>query len=145
MCNEEIFQDCGFTFVVAKGANLARPGIYEWRIKGVGTYIGKYKRVKRLRRAYATNVSRLLAGKPLRFARPVQIRIHEALAEAVQSRRQVTLTIIENPHNSKMNSRERELINERGTLNGPSPVYPPIRFHRHIWHREGRADQSTDF
>jgi hypothetical protein len=119
MSNETVFSTDRFTFVVVDGVDLARPGIYEWTIEGVGTYIGKYKRISRPQRAYARNVANLLAGKPYRKSKPYQFRgIHHALAEAVRHRRHVTLTILENPAAWKIDSRELELIAERSTLNG---------------------------
>jgi hypothetical protein len=121
MLDKVVFAADRFTFVVAEGVDLARPGIYEWQIDGVGTYIGKYKHISRPTRAYAMNVARLLAGRPYRKGKPDQFRrIHRALAEAVRCRRHVILTILENSTPLEINRRERELIVARGgTLNGP--------------------------
>jgi len=43
-----------FTFVVADGVDCDRPDMCEWKIDGVGTYIGKDKSVSRSRRAYGS-------------------------------------------------------------------------------------------
>ena len=119
MSNQSLFSSERFVFVVADGVDLTRPGIYEWRIEGVGTYIGKYKSISRPQRAYARNVANLLAGRPYRKTKPDRFRaIHHALAEAVRRRCFVTLTILENAPPWEIDDRERKLIAERGTLNG---------------------------
>ena len=107
--------DCWFTEVVAAGVNPDWPGIYEWRIEGVGVYIGQYGRVRRPRREYARNVERLLAREPYRKGDPEGFRkVHRKLAEARDKDRAITLTFLEN-HEAKSdrNRRERELIEER--------------------------------
>ncbi|MGE0684641.1 MAG: hypothetical protein AB7P69_27505 [Candidatus Binatia bacterium] len=118
MSNATVFSADRFTFVVVDGVDLTRPGIYEWEIEGVGIYIGKYKRISRPQRAYARSVANLLANRPYRKSRQDRFRgIHHALADAVRQKRNVKLTILENPPAWKINSRELELIAERGTLN----------------------------
>lgn len=102
----------------AKGATLDRPGIYEWHIDGVGVYIGKFSAASRPTGAYTRNVENLLNGRPYRPSNPNGFRrIHHELADAFRLGLAVRLTILENP--SDLNRRERELIAERGTLNGP--------------------------
>lgn len=111
-----------FTFVVADGVDCKLPGIYEWRIDGRSdrTYIGKYTRISRPKRAYSLNVAHLLANEPYRKSSPKGFRrIHRALAEAKSQGCSITLTILENPPLAGINRREQELIGERGTLNGP--------------------------
>jgi hypothetical protein len=91
------------------------PGIYEWRIEGMGCYIGQYTKARRPRREYALNVERILTEKPYRKGKPEGFRkIHLELAQAVQAGQKITLTLLEN-HASKVdrNRRERELIAER--------------------------------
>ena len=108
-------KDCWFTEVVATGVNPDRPGIYEWRIEGVGVYIGQYGRARRPRREYARNVERLLARAPYRKGDPEGFReVHQALAKARAEGRTITLTFVENQEvKSDRNRRERELIEER--------------------------------
>jgi hypothetical protein len=48
------------------GVDQNRPGVYEWRIEGVGVYIGQYTRTSRPRREYGKNVSNILNGRPYR-------------------------------------------------------------------------------
>ena len=42
--------------VVADGVSKDLPGIYEWKIEGAGTYIGKYKHIGRQLKEYRRNV-----------------------------------------------------------------------------------------
>ena len=44
------------------------PGLYEWRIAGVGCYIGQYTHARRPRREYGLNVGRILASRPYQRA-----------------------------------------------------------------------------
>jgi hypothetical protein len=109
--------------VVTDGVDLTKPGLYEWRIEGVGVYIGKYTDISRPTRAYDKHVENLLNGKmKYRPSNPTGYRrIHHALIKAHLEGRQVTLTIIENAEKVNINYRERTLILERNaTLNGRS-------------------------
>ena len=93
----------------------ALPGIYEWRIEGVGCYIGQYTHATRPRREYGLNVGRKLADRPYRKSKPDNFRaIHLALAKAAQSGVKITLRLLENCSSREgRNRRERELIAER--------------------------------
>ena len=97
------------------GVDPALPGIYEWRIEGVGVYIGQYTRASRPRRQYGVNVANILNGRPYRQGKPNQFRaVHHHLAEAVRTRRLVTLALLENVIDKpSRNRRERELIEQR--------------------------------
>jgi hypothetical protein len=103
------------------GIDHAQPGIYEWRIDGIGVYIGQYTNVTRPRRAYGVSVANRLAGRPYRKGNPSGFRaIHIALAKAVCCNRiepgkiGITLTILENQIDKESrNRRERALIAER--------------------------------
>jgi hypothetical protein len=111
-------QSSWFRLVVTAGATLDRPGIYEWRIEGVGSYIGKFTKKGRPLNDYQRNVARLIDRKPYRPKRPEAFRhIHRVLATAVSSGTPVTLIIVENPPLPDINRRERELIRLRGVLN----------------------------
>jgi len=104
---------------VADGVDLDLPGIYVWEIEGVGTYIGKYTRRTRPLLEYERNVIKILSGRPYRPQKPTAFRrIHRELHAAHVEGRQITLTILENCMPSDLTRRERELILERGTLNG---------------------------
>jgi hypothetical protein len=108
-----------YEYVVVKGVDEARPGIYEWNIDGCGTYIGKYTHISRPVREYGKNVYNLLNGKAYRRSKPDAFRrIHRELAQAHRERRRIRLTILENVDLSRINERERQLIAERGSLNG---------------------------
>jgi ADP-ribosylglycohydrolase/protein-tyrosine phosphatase len=107
-------------YVVGEHIDRGKPGIYEWRIDGVGTYIGKYKRISRPEREYGRNIARRLSNKPYRKSKPDNFRrIHVALAAAVRSGRKITLVILENVPEGDINAREQALIRERSAnLNG---------------------------
>lgn len=105
---------------VADGARWDKPGLYEWKILGVGSYIGQYSHISRPLKHYSRNVRNLLAGKSYRKGNPKGFRrIHHELADAVVAGTTIKLIILENPPRRKINQRERELIAKRGTLNGP--------------------------
>lgn len=63
-----------FTFVVADGVDCHRPGLREWKIDGIGTYIGKYKTISRPKRAYTLNVTRMLNDRAHRKGKPDRYR-----------------------------------------------------------------------
>lgn len=110
--------DGWFQLELSDGATLEAPGIYEWSIEGVGTYIGKFRRKSRPIRHYHRNVKRLLDGLPYRLSNPDGFRhIHRELANAVTAGKVIVLTILENPDPAELNERERQLIRQRGTLN----------------------------
>ncbi|HEY1604500.1 MAG TPA: hypothetical protein VGF77_02770 [Allosphingosinicella sp.] len=110
--------DDWFTLRLLDGATLDEPGLYQWHIEGVGSYVGKFKRKSRPLRHYHRNVRRLLAGLPYRANNPDGFRqIHRELADAVKAGKAIVLTIVENPDLAELNRRERELIREIGTLN----------------------------
>jgi hypothetical protein len=90
-------------------------GLYEWRIEGIGCYIGQYTHVRRPRREYGLNVGRLLSGRPYRTRKPDGFRpIHKALARAVRGGHRVTLLLLENQAAKiDRNRREGELIMDR--------------------------------
>lgn len=100
---------------IPSGVDPGQPGIYEWRIEGVGCYIGQYTHARRPRREYGLNVGRLLAGHPYRKGNPEGFRrIHRQLAKAMEDPRLITLTLLENqPVKADRNRRERELIAQR--------------------------------
>ena len=101
--------------IIAPGVDPTQPGLYEWRIEGVGIYIGRYSHASRPRREYGTNVARLLAKREYRKRNPDGFRhIHHHLALAAEARTPITLTFLENqPDKIKRNRRELELIYER--------------------------------
>ncbi len=104
-----------FSEIPVVGVDPSLPGLYEWRIDGVGCYIGQYTRATRPRREYALNVGRFLAGKPYREHKPDGFRaVHLRLAEAAKAGTRVTLSLIENvPDKADRNRREREVIADR--------------------------------
>jgi hypothetical protein len=102
------------------GVDEHLPGIYEWEIEGIGSYIGKYTRISRPKKRYGRNVSRILNDEPYWPSKRDGFRlIHRVLAKAYSDGLRITLTILENVAPSKINGRESELIAERGKLNVP--------------------------
>ena len=97
------------------GVDPLLPGLYEWRIEGVGCYIGQYTRSTRPRREYALNVGRILTKRPYRKSKPEGFRvIHVRLADAARCGRSVKLSLIENVlDKADRNRREREMIADR--------------------------------
>lgn len=109
-----------YTLIVPDGVDPDLPGIYQWEIDGVGTYIGKYTRKSRPFREYEANVLKILEGRPYRPRKPDSFRaVHRALWLGHATGRSITLTILENCAPEALLQRETELAKERGTLNGP--------------------------
>ena len=103
--------------------DLGQPGIYEWRIDGVGVYIGKALRLKSRLRAYPNNVRRMLQGlhwhgDPTRGYRP----IHHALRDAHDAGALVILRVLEVCSPEVRNEREQywiRLRREEAAAGGP--------------------------
>ena len=76
--------------------NLEQAGIYEWRIEGVGVYVGKALRLKSRLRAYPNNVRRMLQGLPWRkkSSRPHR-PVHFAMRDAHEAQTAVVVRILE--------------------------------------------------
>ena len=89
-------------------------------IEGVGSYIGKYTQIGRPTKAYGRHVTNLLNNrKAYRPSNPNGYRrIHHELHRAHIEGRRITLRILENVDQTEINRRERQLITERGALNG---------------------------
>ena len=112
--------ECWHHETVLDGVDPDKPGLYQWIIEGVGSYVGQYTRHSRPRREYGVNVTRLLNRLPYRKATPEGFRtIHWHLAAAVVARRRIDLVFLENGERPALNDRERAIIRERGELNDP--------------------------
>ena len=108
-----------YTLIVNDGTTLSLPGIYEWKIEGVGSYIGQYKHKYRPTREYERNVFKIATGRAYRPGKPDGFRrIHRELEAAHRDGRAITLIIVENCLDSERNQREAFHIAARGTLNG---------------------------
>jgi len=102
-----------------RGVDRDKPGLYEWKIIGVGSYIGQYTNFSDRTKKYHRNVLNLLNARPHRPDNPIYRPIHYALAFAVLAHKQINLIALENvPRGKQLTRREHELIRERGTLNG---------------------------
>jgi hypothetical protein len=98
--------------------NLDLPGIYEWRIEGVGSYIGKSRHLRRRLREYPNNIRKLQLGLPYRKHKPTEFRlVHHELHRAHVEGRRIVLSVIENCASDTLADRERHWITLRGTLN----------------------------
>ena len=107
-----------FGLVIPRDIDRNKPGLYEWTIQGVGSYIGTFTHISRPLHEYTRNVERLLAELPYRPRKPNGFRdIHRALAEARRNESRITLTILGNVDPELINERELMLIDDRGTLN----------------------------
>lgn len=94
--------------------DLDAAGIYEWRIEGIGLYIGKAKRLRSRIRAYPNNVRRMIEGlpwhgNPNKSYRPV----HQELRSAYEANIVITLAILENCSIEDRAARERAWIKLR--------------------------------
>ncbi|MEH6718872.1 MAG: hypothetical protein V7704_08340 [Aurantimonas endophytica] len=108
-----------FDIVVESGVTPDLPGIYEWRIDGVGSYIGKYTYSRRPLKEYSRHVRSQFEGGHYRPQnKDGWRRIHRELYQACLEGRKVTLVFVENCALSTLNERERAHIRDRGTLNG---------------------------
>jgi hypothetical protein len=113
--------DDWYDYRINDGVDVKRPGIYEWRIYGMGSYIGQYLRISRPTKEYRRNLINLLNDRPYRLRNPAGFRrIHRELARAHREKRRIQLIIVENVTDKlQRNRREQELIKVRGNLNGP--------------------------
>lgn len=97
---------------------MGLPGIYEWRVEGVGSYIGKSKRLRQRLREYSNNVRKLALGLPYRAGKPSLFRaIHHQMLRAHLEGRSIKYTVIENCPLDQLNEREQFWIKMRGSLN----------------------------
>jgi len=80
----------------AGSPDLRLSGVYEWRIEGVGIYVGKAKVLQNRILAYPRNVRRMMEGLPWHGNPDKEYRrVHKALLEAYQSGRGVSVCILE--------------------------------------------------
>ena len=112
--------DGWYCYRVNDGVDTKKPGIYEWRIDGAGSYIGQYRWISRPTTHYGRNLVKLFNGLPDRNRSPNGFRgIHKALADAHRDGRRIELIIVENVElKIERNRREQVLIKLRGNLNG---------------------------
>lgn len=106
------------------------PGIYRWTIEPPDgppqVYIGKARRLSLRLRQYIKNVENLRGGRDYRKGDPTGFRVvHVALAEAVEKRHKVTLSIVEACAEEDLSTREAYWIAKSGTLNGTVAKSPP--------------------
>jgi hypothetical protein len=109
-----------FEYSVADGVDERKPGIYQWTIEGVGSYIGKYSHIDRPKKQYGRNVENKINVRPYRRSNEEGFRrIHEALAEAVKKNRKIQLRILQNADPVELNACEQAFIRQlRPELNG---------------------------
>lgn len=104
----------GWFEVTANAAQLASVGIYEWRIEGVGLYVGQSKRLKSRLREYPNNVRKLIAKAPYRKSKPDGFRvIHRHLSAAYESQAAVKFSVLEICARDLLNECERAWIKRR--------------------------------
>lgn len=117
-------RDGWWTLIIPPGINLAEPGIYEWRLDGIGIYVGKSCRLPRRIQEYPNNVRKLISGAPYRRNQPTGYRIvHHQLKQAYDSKIGVIVTVLENCARSELNERERywiELRKSEAETGGPA-------------------------
>ncbi|WP_419694407.1 hypothetical protein ACN2CC_28110 [Mesorhizobium muleiense] len=99
---------------IDSGFDLDLPGIYEWRIEGVGIYVGKALRLKRRLAHYPNNVRRMLQdlpwhGNPNRDYRG----IHHALRRAYEHQIVTSVAVLETCSREARSEREQYWIRQR--------------------------------
>ena len=92
-----VLRDGWYIKNVPDDVDLNATGIYEWRIEGVGVYVGKAKRLKDRMSAYPRNVRRMLEGRPWRQGKLQNgyRRVHHALRRAHDEGHVVTFSVLE--------------------------------------------------
>jgi hypothetical protein len=94
--------------------DLDRPGIYEWRIAGVGIYVGKAKALRRRLRDYPNNVRRIVDGLAWHGNPKKNYRqIHHALRDAYEAGLRISVVVLEVCHPDARAERERYWIERR--------------------------------
>jgi hypothetical protein len=90
------------------------PGVYEWRIPGVGLYVGKAKALHKRINEYPNNIRRMLDGLSWHGDPTKNYRlIHHELRKAYEEGRLVSVVVLENCESSKRAERERWWIQKR--------------------------------
>jgi len=94
--------------------DLKQSGIYEWRIEGVGLYVGKAKTLRSRIRHYPNNVRRMIDGKPWRGNSNRDFRdVHYHLRQAYDDGTGVTVAVLELCEPAIRAERERYWIERR--------------------------------
>jgi len=96
MSTSSLLREGWYVREIEETLDLDLSGIYEWRIEGVGVYVGKAKRLKSRLRAYPNNVRRMLQGLPWRknSSRPHR-PVHSALQDAHEAQTNVVVRVLE--------------------------------------------------
>lgn len=123
MSNSSLLRHGWYVREIEETLDLDLPGIYEWRIDGVGVYVGKALRLKSRLRAYPNNVRRMLQGlhwhgDPTRNYRS----IHHALRDAHEAGTLVVVRVLEACASEARNEREQywiKLRREEAAAGGP--------------------------
>ena len=98
----------------ADPSQLASAGIYEWRIEGVGLYVGQSRRLASRLREYPNNVRKLIAKAPYRKGKPDGFRaIHKSLMDAHERKIAVAFSVLEICERGDLNAQERHWIKRR--------------------------------
>lgn len=113
-----------YTRDIPDHVSLNSPGIYEWRIDGVGIYVGKAKRLKSRLDAYPRNVRGIVLGVPWhgqegRRYRPVHYSLHRAYEDGTVA----TVGVLEVCEVADLIERERfwiELRRSEAATGGPA-------------------------
>jgi hypothetical protein len=93
-----------------------RPGILEFRIEGVGSYIVRATSLRRCIRQYEESVWRRGNGLPHRVG--AYRGIHQALRNAADEGGRVTVILLENCDAAEFSPRKQHYAALRGTLDG---------------------------
>ena len=90
------------------------PGIYEWKIEGVGVYVGQATRLASRMRAYRNNVRKIINKLPWRKGSKREFRlVHHALRDAHDAGTPVMFSVLEICPAQLLNEREPHWIDVR--------------------------------
>jgi hypothetical protein len=109
-----------WTYEVLKEVSLELPGILEFRIDGIGSYVVMSNRLSRRIRDYESNEKRLREGRLYASGGSGFRRIHQMLHKATKDGRTVTIVACENCSQADLSARRRHWIERVGTLNKPA-------------------------
>jgi hypothetical protein len=120
-----VFREDFYALDIGLNIDLKSSGIYEWRIDGIGVYIGKALKLNSRIRAYPNNVRRMIAGLHWHGDATKDYRkIHKALRQAHDHGLLVTVSVLENCSRDRRLERELYWISRRReeAMNGGLPL-----------------------
>jgi hypothetical protein len=101
-------------YSIEEDFDLRQAGIYEWRIAGVGIYVGKALTLRKRINAYPNNVRRMIEGLPWHGSPGRHYRaIHYHLRHAYDGDIPVSVAVLELCNPSERSEREKRWVAQR--------------------------------